>query len=372
MPTKLKRLAAFGIRSMPPDDGSAGADKFAMELYPRIAQKDISVTVYNRVYAKKNVYQDKFKGVQLVNLKTVKFNGFDTVIHSLKATYHIIRHNTADIVHIHNGGNSIWGIFLKLAGKRVYVSQDGVDWQREKWPWYAKIFLFISSYITAMVPDGVIFDNIFAKEYFEVKFNKSFQFIPYGSESTIVTNGMEIFHKLGIEPGSYFLFVGRFIPDKGIQYLVPAFERINTNKKLVLVGGAPNPSDFELKIKKTSDKRILFPGYIYGEEVLQLMKNAYTYIQPSDVEGLSPVILTIMGLGTPLLCSNIRENQYVVGDTALMFQKGNIDDLEDKLKYCLDNMDVINENAENAFERANTLFNWDKVTAQHLELFQTG
>ena len=42
------------------------------------------------------------------------------------------------------------------------------------------------------------------------------------------------------------------------------------------------------------------------------MQNAYAYVQPSDIEGLSPVILSVMGFGTPLICSNIKENLYLV------------------------------------------------------------
>ena len=114
-------------------------------------------------------------------------------------------------------------------------------------------------------------------------------FIPYGSEVPPVISNDELFFKLGIKPQQYFLFVGRFIPDKGIQYLVRAFEQITSDKKLVLVGGSPHPSSFEKEITKTQDPRILFPGYIYGNNVLGLMKNAYAYIQPSDV-GISTLI----------------------------------------------------------------------------------
>ena len=66
------------------------------------------------------------------------------------------------------------------------------------------------------------------------------------------------------------------------------------------------------------------------------MKNAYAYIQPSDIEGLSPVVLENMGLGTPVICSDIVENLYVVGDTALTFRKSTVDDLTLKIGYALE------------------------------------
>lgn len=364
------KIAAFGFRSIPPTSGSAGADKFALELYPRLVELGCEVTVYNRVYKNVKIKQNFYNGVKLINIKTVEKSGFDSLLHSLKATLHIIFFNTAKIVHIHNGGNSIFALLLRLFDKKVFVSQDGVDWKREKWKWYAKLYLYISSFITAYVPNGVIFDNIFSKELFEKKFKKKFDFIPYGSEIKIEKEDESILQSLGLNKGEYFLFVGRIIPDKGLQYLIPAFEKTLTKKKLVIVGGSPNPSLFEINLKKTKDERIIFPGYIYGDDVLILMKNCYSYIQPSDVEGLSPVLLTVLGLGVPLICSNIRENLFLVEKEAITFKKSSVDDLVDKIKYSLENPYKIKELALIAQKRILRDYSWEKATEQHLNIFK--
>ena len=365
------RIAAFGFRSIPLRQGCAGADKFAIELYPRLVKLGHQVTGYNRLYPGQELIAEEYEGVRLINFKTVRHKGFDTLIHSLKSTIHIIFKNTADVVHIQNGGNSIWALFLRLAGKKVFISQDGIDWNRNKWPWYGKSYLKLSSYITAFVPDQVIFDNIFAKDLFEKRFNKKFEFIPFGSEVPEFTENDEIFNKLGLVKGEYFLFIGRIIPDKGLHYLIPAFKRLKTEKKLVLVGGSPNPSEYERNLHLIDDNRILFTGYIYGDDSLRLMKHAYCYIQPSDVEGLSPVILNVMGIGTPIICSDIKENIYAVADTASLFEQGNIDSLYSTLEHCLNSKDLLKTKAKLANQRALSLFNWDKVSLEHERVFYT-
>ena len=369
MTTDKKRIAAFGFRSIPPTAGCAGADKFAEELFTRLVERGYEVHAYNRTYEGTPSAPRTYKGVNIISFRTVKRKGFDTLLHSLKATWHIIRHNTGDIVHIQNGGNSIWALPLRLAGKKVFISQDGVDWKRGKWPWYGKLYLYLSSYMTAHFPNRVIFDNVFVKDVFEKKFGKKFDFIPFGSEVRTDLEKSGILEKLGLQPNEYFLFVGRFIPDKGLQYLVPAFERLKTDKKLVLVGGSPNPSDFENGIRSTKDPRILFPGYIYGADVNALMRHAYAYIQPSDVEGLSPVILENMGLGTPVICSNIKENLYVVDDTALTFRQGDTENLLQVLEQALSRPDWLRDNAQRAKKRADENFSWDAITARHIEVF---
>ena len=365
---KLPRIAGFGHRSIPPIDGSAGSDTIVIEVYPRLADRGFNITAYNRVYNGKILEPDTYKGVRLIYLRTVKTKGFDTLLHSLKATYHIIRHNTADTVLIGNPGNSLCGIFLRLFGKKVIVACDGIDWKREKWPWYGKLFLYLSSYISVTVPNATVFDNIFAKDYFEKKFNKKFHFTPSGFEIPSHKVDDSILEKLHLKKNDYFIFVGRFIPDKGLQYLIPAFKKISTTKKLVLVGGSPNPSNFETALKSTLDKRILFPGYIYGDDTISLIKNAYAYIQPSDIEGLSPVILTAMGLQTPLICSNIKENLFIVRDMALTFKKGNIEDLKRMIQFSLENPDIILANAKRGRVHIEKEFSWEKTIDKRINL----
>ena len=117
---KKLRIAAFGFRSVPLREGCAGADKFAMELLPRLVNLGHSVVGYNRLYPGQKPFENTFKGVRLYYFKTIKAKGFDTLLHSFKCTAHIIFHNTADVVHIQNGGNSIWALFFRMANKQVY------------------------------------------------------------------------------------------------------------------------------------------------------------------------------------------------------------------------------------------------------------
>ena len=366
------RIAAFGgFRWIPPKAGAAGSDKFAFELYPRIVNRGHHLVAYCRIYpGDSDIQPSEFECIQLKYFKTVNKAGFDTLIHSAKATFHVIIHNTADVIHLHSGANSIWAILLRMAGKRVVVSQFAMDWKRDKWPWYGKLFYIISNYVTAYLPNKVVFDNIYAKEYFEKKFKRNYSFIPYGSEVKTPPANVDILEKLKLQPHEYFLFVGRFIPDKGLHLLVAAFERLTTNKKLVLIGGSPNPSEYEKKIKNTLDKRIIFPGYVYGDDTNILIQNAFCYIQPSLIEGLSPVILTVMALGTPLICSDIEENKFITKSNAMHFISNNVKSLNERLEYALNNVDKILLNAKQGKTDISERFNWENITDQYLELLK--
>lgn len=362
------RIASFGFRSIPPSKGSAGADKFAVEFLPRLAERGYQVTGYNRIYPGQAKGEDIYKGVKVVYFKTIPKSGIDSIIHSAKVTWHILTRNSANIVHI-QGNNALFAFFLKLFGKKVILSIDGTEFEREKWSWFMRKLVLANAYLAVWSCKYIAIDNIFTKELFEKKFKKKFDFISFGAEIKDVKD-TDIVEKLGLKKGEYFLFVGRFIPDKGLQYLIPAFEKLKTDKKLVLVGGSPNPTEFEQDLQKTTDPRIQFPGFIYGDDTVTLMKNAYVYIQPSDIEGLSPVVLSVMGLGTPLICSNIKENIYLVKEDAITFEKSNIEDLKDKMEKSLEDRAGHEALAAKAKQRILKDYSWETITDQYLELFE--
>jgi glycosyltransferase involved in cell wall biosynthesis len=366
---KILRVGAFGFRSIPMRAGSAGADKFVLELLPRLVIHGHKVVAYNRVYPSQPAFTNEYKGVKIVNIKTLNISGFDTVIHSFLATIHILVFNTADIVHMQNGGNSVWAFWLRLFGKKVVVSQDGFDWKRDKWPWYGKLYLKLSTYVTAHLPNKVVFDNIFVKKFIENKYQRKYDHIPFGAEVGEYEES-NVLSEYSLEKNNYFLFVGRFIPDKGIHYLIEAFNASMVNKKLVIVGGPPNPSAYADDIRSHASDNILFPGYLYDNDANTLIKNAFCYIQPSDVEGLSPVLLQAMGLGCPVICSDIQENLYVVGDTALSFKKSNANDLARVLNYADNNPLLLSDLSAQSQKRALESFSWEKVVSDHIYLFE--
>lgn len=367
MASNKMRIASFGFRSIPPSSGSAGADKFAVEFLPRLAERGYQVTGYNRIYPGQTKGDDQYRGVRVVYFKTIPKSGIDSIIHGIKVTWHILTRNTANIVHI-QGNNALFAFILKIFGKKVILSIDGTEFEREKWSWFMRKLVLANAYLAVWSCKYIAIDNIFTRELFEKKFKKNFDFISFGAEIRDVKD-TDILSKLGLNRDDYFLFVGRFIPDKGLQYLIPAFEKLDTNKKLVLVGGSPNPSEFEENLKKTNDPRIIFAGFIYGDDTVTLMKNAYVYIQPSDIEGLSPVVLSVMGLGTPLICSDIKENLYLVQEDAITFRKSDTDDLRSKMETSLTDREKHLSLAARARQRILKDYSWETITDQYIELF---
>lgn len=103
--------------------------------------------------------------------------------------------------------------------------------------------------------------------------------------------------------------MGRLVPEKGIHYLIEDFRNVNTERKLVIAGGASDTDDYvqQLKTVAEGDNRILFTGFVQGKNLEELYSNAYIYVPPSDMEGMPLSLLEAMSYGNYCLVSDIPE-----------------------------------------------------------------
>lgn len=367
--TMSLRIAVFGIRALPSVDGCGGAETFAEELYTRLAEREHEVTVYcRRYFGDKKRYPNSYRNLNIIYLPTFKRVGLDTFFHSFLCMLHIVAFNTGKVIHIHNAGNSLFVPVLNMFGKKCLISMDGIDWNRKRWNFFVRLYLRITNFLALYVSHKVIVDNILIKKYYRDNFRKDLEFIPYGSNiRNVKTRG--ILEKLNLAPKRYILFVGRFSREKGVHYLIKAFEKTLTDLKLVLVGDDMFDQKWVDGLKTTTDTRIIFTGFLYGDSVDELIQHCYLYVQPSDVEGLSPVILRVMGLGKCVLSSDIPENRFLVDHAGFLFVRGDVDSLHQNLSNLLSRSDLVDAEGEKARNFVEKNYSWDHVADRHEKIF---
>ena len=76
------------------------------------------------------------------------------------------------------------------------------------------------------------------QDYFKETYGRETHFIPNGVNRPQIREASLITDKFGLKKDSYILFLGRLVPEKGIRYLVEAFKKVKTDKKLVIAGGS--------------------------------------------------------------------------------------------------------------------------------------
>ena len=288
------------------------------------------VNVYNR--KGKNV-QDKnadiekrklkeYKGVKLITVPTINKKGIDALLYSFFATIRAL-FGKYDVIHYHAEGSCAMLWIPHLFGIRTVATIHGLDWQRSKWGGFATRYLRFGEKIVAKYADEIIVLSSGVQKYFKDTYNRETNFIPNGVNKPKVRKPEIIKEKYGLENENYILFLARIVPEKGLHYLIEAYKQINTDKKLVIAGGASHTNDYLEKIKKMveGNNNIVMTGFVQGQELEELYSNCYLYCLPSDIEGMPISLLEAMSYGSRCLISNIEENTQVAEEFAQTFKK---------------------------------------------------
>jgi len=358
------RIAIMGIRGIPANYG--GFETFAEELGPRLADMGHDVTVYGR----SNTIDydgDTYKGVRLVILPTIAHKYLDTVAHTFISTLHALKEGY-DVVLICNSANAFCSWIPRLMGQKVVLNVDGLEWKRAKWNKLGQWVYKTSEWLATFLPNEIVTDARDIEKYYMEKYKAKSVFITYGAPVDKVP-GKTVLEKYGVKPQNYVLYVSRFEPENNPHKVVEAFEKVNTDKKLVMVGDAPYSDSFIEKLKSTKDERIIFTGYVFGEGYREFQSNAYFYVQATEVGGTHPALLEGMGHGNCILANDVPEHREVLGDAGFYFN-GKNGDLTKQMQYLIDNEEKVKNAGRKSVQRIEENYTWDRVTEKYESLFK--
>ena len=372
------KISMIGHKRIPSREG--GVEIVVEELSTRMVKLGHEVTCYNRggkhVLDKKQKVDNikKYKGVKLKKVLTIDKKGLAATTSSFFGTLKILFSN-ADVVHYHAEGPCVMIPIIKwLSRKKVIVTIHGLDWQRAKWGGFATKYIKFGEKIAVKYADEIIVLSKNVQKYFKDTYGRNTTFISNGVNEPEILENKIITEKYGLKKDEYILFLGRIVPEKGIHYLIDAFNELNTTKKLVIAGGASDTNTYylELKEKAKNNSNIIFTGFVQGEELQELYSNAYIYCLPSDVEGMPLSLLEAMSYGNCCLTSDIDECSEVLQDKGVTFKKSNVKDLSKRLQELLNNKLKVQEFKTNAQKYVLNNYNWDYIVDETLNIYGKG
>lgn len=371
-------IAMFGQKRIPSREG--GVEIVVEELSKRMVQNGNGVTCYNRrghhvsgsEFDSKDV--ENYEGINIKTVPTIEIKGLAAVSSSFFAAL-CCAFGKYDVVHIHAEGPAFFSWLPKLFHKRVVVTIHGIDWKREKWEsGFASKFIRQGEKNAVKYADEIIVLSKGVQDYFMDTYGIKTYFIPNGVNKPEICNAELITEKFGLEKDSFILYLGRLVPEKGIKYLIEAFKKVDTDKKLVIAGGSSDTDEFANELKKLAkvDKRIIFTGFVQDQMLSELYSNAYVYVLPSDLEGMPLSLLEAMSYGNCCLVSSIQECVEVVEDKAVIFEKASVNDLINKLQNICNHKDKVSELKRMAAEFILNKYNWDDVVTKTEDIYLRG
>lgn len=375
MKKKQLKIAMLGQKSIPGRQG--GVEIVVTELAVRMAKRGQQVTVYNRSghhvsgreFDSKKI--GKYQDVYLKYVPTIDVRGLAAMSSSFFAAVRAAL-GKYDVVHFHAEGPCAMLWIPKLTGKRCIATIHGLDHKRAKWGKFARAYIMFGEKCAVRFADEIIVLSEGMQQYFMDTYGRKTVWIPNGVNRPNVRKAKLIKDEFGLEKDSYILFLGRLVPEKGLCYLIEAFKQTETEKKLVIAGGSSDTDAFVAELRKMAggDERIIFTGFVQGQELDELYSNAYVYTLPSDLEGMPLALLEALSYGNCCLVSDIEECASVAADRILTFKKSDTDDLREKLQMLCNQKETVAKMKEAAADFVCERYNWDEITEKILKLYR--
>lgn len=271
-------------------------------------------------------------------------------------------------------------VIHKLGGK-LYINPDGHEWMRAKWSAPVRKYWKISEQLMTKHCDLLICDSKNIEKYIHDeygKYNPKTTFIAYGAEtrkSKLTDDDSKLtawYKEKGLSPKSYYLVVGRFVPENNYETMIREFMKSHSKRDFALITNVSDKFLEELKEKThfDQDPRIKFVGTVYDKELLmKIRENAYGYFHGHEVGGTNPSLLEALGSTDLNLLLDVGFNREVAEDSALYWtkQSGNLASLIDQA----DGMSAgeISSLGEKSSQRIAESYSWQYISDKYGQVF---
>jgi len=353
--SKKLRVAFIGGRGLV--SKYSGIEAYYEEIGKALTGMGHEVTVYCRNYFTPPLTQHH--GMRVLRLPTIRSKHLETLVHTFLSTLHVLR-QPCDIVHYHALGPALFSLIPRLAGKKTVVTVQGLDWQRQKWGRIASTVLQLGERAAVSLPTQTMVVSHELQKHYRSRHGVDTSYVPNGGrlrERRVPDKILD----WGLAPGQYILFLGRFSPEKGCHLLVEAYERLNTDVKMVMAGAASYCPEYFRQLKAHTGDRIKMLDWVSGGVLDELLTNAMVFVLPSDMEGLSLALLDAMGAGLCVLASDVAENREAIDDTGFTFRRGDTIDLADRLRFLIANPAVREAAGRAAKRRVRDHYQWPRI-----------
>ena len=270
---------------------------------------------------------------------------------------------------------------IHALGGTVYVNPDGHEWLRAKWPAPVRKYWKVSEKLMTRHADLMVCDSKNIEKYIQetyAAYAPATTFISYGAEtrhSHLSDDDKKLlgwYAEKGLSAKSYYLVVGRFVPENNYETMIREFMKSKTDKAFAIITNVNDKflNELEEKLHYRSDPRIRFVGTVYDQELLmKIRENAYGYFHGHEVGGTNPSLLEALGCTDLNLLLDVGFNREVAEGSALYWSKepGDLAALIEKADAMPP--EDISELGEKAKARIANAYSWEFICSEYEKLF---
>ncbi|MCX5687424.1 MAG: glycosyltransferase family 4 protein [Candidatus Omnitrophica bacterium] len=360
------RIVILGTRGFP--DVQGGVEKHCEILAAGLVKLGCEVIVFTRKpYVDAGIKE--YKGVKLVSLPAFRSKLFEAFLHTFIGVFAALKYKP-DILHIQGIGPAFFSPLAKILRMKVVVTSHGQNYKHLKWGFVPRIVLRLAEFFGVIFADGLIAISKTIAGEIKIKFGKDAVVIPNGVVSAYIPEDDCFIGKYSLIRGKYILSVGRFVPEKGLHDLMEAFKSVS-GWKLAIVGDADHPDRYSLSLKNKAAKNnnIILTGFLTGQALGQLYKNAGLFVLASYYEGMPIALLEAMSYGLSCIASDIPPNRDIGLSGDRFFKAGDILSLANKIREFM-SKPLTDQEKKIQIQMVEERYSWDSAADRTLELYK--
>jgi glycogen synthase len=172
-----------------------------------------------------------------------------------------------------------------------------------------------------------------------------------------------------------FVYVGRLNPDKGVDLLLKATQRLRTQSQEFQVLMIGNGSEAEKLYALAANLEILdcvkFLGTHSQPQILSIVRSSLALVAPSRwQEPAGYVVLEASSVATCSIVAKVGGLPEMAGSHSLFFEQENVEELAATMKACLENPLEAIERGQQSYHYVKENFSPVQVVNQLLEMYQ--
>jgi len=361
------RIALMGTRGIPARYG--GFETFAEQLSTRLVARGHQVLVYGRcALTDRWGAREALDGVERRDTPTIFHKYLETPLHALTSAIDLLRQRV-DVILLCNAANSPFAPILRCKRVPLIINVDGIERNRAKWNKLGKAWYLLGEHCSVRLATRIVSDAKVIAQYYQEQYGIDSTVIPYGVHPVRRPAGATL-KQFELTAGRYILYVSRLEPENNALGVIKAYQPLQTELPLVIVGDAPYADDYKRQLRQAAQgKNVIFTGFQFGEAYQELQSNCYLYIQATEVGGTHPALIESMSYGNCVVCNGTPENIEVVGETGLIFEKNNFTHLSSILRELLVEPQTVAGFGARAADWVARNYSWESVVKQYENLF---
>ncbi|MGB3459366.1 MAG: glycosyltransferase family 4 protein [Halobacteriota archaeon] len=278
-----------------------------------------------------------------------------------------------DIIHAHSHlffTTNVCSLIRKIRFIPLVITTHGLIGQTAPY-WFSNLYLSSIGKFTLKCADRII-------SYTESERKKLTNLGIDKNKIIVIPNGVDtkLFSTIKKQErnSNQILWIGRFVPGKGVEYLIDAFNILikeYPNLKLIMIGKGPLKGNIEQKIQNLNlRKNITIMNFVPNSNLPKIYQNSDVFVLPSINEGVPRTILEAMACGLPIVCTALPQLINIVEGCGFLVPLRDPQALADAIFRIISDKELAQKLGENGRKKVVENYSWEDTVKRTINLYE--